>query len=176
MEIIHGVPMEFHGMPWSSMEYPWSSMEWNGVPWSIHVVPWTAMEFLGVPWNSDGVPWTAMKFHGVSLEVHGIPGNIVEFHGMPWGSLKYQCSFMECDSVSMEFDIIPCSLYEKIHRNSVIKQLINLLTQGSQILQIWRILRQNCSDDSTEVTEGVTLTPEIFGNKQGATSTAEIFG
>ena len=28
------------------------------------------------------------------------------------------------------------------------------------------ILRQNCSDDSTEVTEGVTLTPEIFGNKQ----------
>ena len=30
--------------------------------------------------------------------------------------------------------------------------------QGSQI-------RQNCSDDSTEVTEGVTLTPKIFGNK-----------
>ena len=37
--------------------------------------------------------------------------------------------------------------------------------QGSQICQIWRILRQNCSDDSTEVTEGVTSTPEIFGNK-----------
>ena len=37
------------------------------------------------------------------------------------------------------------------------------------------ILRQNCSDDSTEVMEGVTLTPEIFGNKQGATSTPEIF-
>ena len=48
--------------------------------------------------------------------------------------------------------------------------------QGSQIRQIWRILRQNCSDDSTEVTEGVTLTPKIFGNKQGATSTPEIFG
>ena len=48
--------------------------------------------------------------------------------------------------------------------------------QGSQIRQIWRILRQNCSDDSTEVTEGVTSTPEIFGNKQGATSTPEIFG
>ena len=48
--------------------------------------------------------------------------------------------------------------------------------QGSQIHQIWRILRQNCSDDSKEVKEGVTLTPEIFGNKQGATSTAEIFG
>ena len=48
--------------------------------------------------------------------------------------------------------------------------------QGSQIRQIWRILHQNCSDDSTEVTEGVTLTPEIFGNKQGATSTQDIFG
>ena len=48
--------------------------------------------------------------------------------------------------------------------------------QGSQIRQIWRILRQNCSDDSTEVTEGVTSTPEIFGNKQGTTSTPEIFG
>ena len=47
--------------------------------------------------------------------------------------------------------------------------------QGSQIRQIWRILRQNCSDDSTEVTEGVTSTPEIFGNKQGATLTPEIF-
>ena len=38
--------------------------------------------------------------------------------------------------------------------------------QGSQIRQICRILGQNCSDDSTEVTEGVTSTPEIFGNKQ----------
>ena len=48
--------------------------------------------------------------------------------------------------------------------------------QGSQIRQIWRILRQNCSDDSTEVTEGVTSTPKIFSNKQGATLTPEIFG
>ena len=48
--------------------------------------------------------------------------------------------------------------------------------QGSQVRQIWRILRQNCSDDSTEVTEEVALTPEIFGNKQGATLTPEIFG
>ena len=47
--------------------------------------------------------------------------------------------------------------------------------QGSQICQIWRILRQNCSDDSTEVTEGVTSTPKIFSNKQGATSTPKIF-
>ena len=43
------------------------------------------------------------------------------------------------------------------------------LILGSQIRQIWRILHQNCSDDSTEVTEGVMSTPEIFGNKQGAT-------
>ena len=48
--------------------------------------------------------------------------------------------------------------------------------QGLQIRQIWRILHQNCSEDSTEVTEGVTSTPEIFGNKQGATLTPEIFG
>ena len=33
-----------------------------------------------------------------------------------------------------------------------------------------------CSDDSTEVMEGVTSTPKIFSNKQGATSTPEIFG
>ena len=37
--------------------------------------------------------------------------------------------------------------------------------QGSQIRQIWCILCQNYSDDSTEVTEGVTSTPEIFGKK-----------
>ena len=42
--------------------------------------------------------------------------------------------------------------------------------------QIWRILHQNCSDDSIEVTEGATLTSKIFGNKQGATLTPEIFG
>ena len=41
--------------------------------------------------------------------------------------------------------------------------------QGSQICQIWRILSQNCSDDSTEVMEGVTSTPKIFSNKQRTT-------
>ena len=46
--------------------------------------------------------------------------------------------------------------------------LLNMDTQGSQIRQIWCILRQNCSDDSIEVMEGVTLTSEILGNKQGA--------
>ena len=120
---IYGNPwnsMEFHG---TSMEYQWSSVECHGVPGSIHGVPWNAMEFHGVPWGGDGVPWNAMKFHGVSLEVHGIP----------WGSLKYRWSSMECHSVSMEFDWIPCGLYEKIHRNSVIKQLINLLTTCSSL-------------------------------------------
>ena len=48
--------------------------------------------------------------------------------------------------------------------------------QGSLIRQIWRILRQNCSDDSAEVMKGVTSTPEIFSNNRGATSTPEIFG
>ena len=43
--------------------------------------------------------------------------------------------------------------------------------QGLQIHQIWRILSQNFLDESAEVTEGVTSTPEIFGNKQGATLT-----
>ena len=41
--------------------------------------------------------------------------------------------------------------------------------QGLQIRQIWLILCQNCSNDSTEVTEGVTSTPEIFGNKHRIT-------
>ena len=44
---------------------------------------------------------------------------------------------------------------------------------SKQILSYSQI-RQNCSDDSTEVTEGVTSTPEIFSNKQGATLTPEI--
>ena len=57
---------------------------------------------------------------------------------------------------------------------STIFQLVSKQTNTG--CQIWRILSQNCSDDSTEVTEGVILTPEIFGNKQGATSTPEIFG
>ena len=54
-------------------------------------------------------------------------------------------------------------------RDSITDDETGEIRQGSQI-------HQNCSDDSTEVTEGVTSTPEIFGNKQGATSTPEIFG
>ena len=37
--------------------------------------------------------------------------------------------------------------------------------QGLQICQIWHILRQNRSDVSIEVTEGVTSTPEISVTK-----------
>ena len=33
------------------------------------------------------------------------------------------------------------------------------------ILQLCILHQNNCSDDSTEITEGVTSTPEIFGNK-----------
>ena len=118
--------MEFHGNPWKSMEIHGISRNFHGMPWSSMEYPWSSMECHGVPRN-------AIKFHGVSFEVHGIPGNIVEFHGMPWGSLQYRCSFMECHGVSMEFDRIPGSLYEKTHRNSVIKQLINSLTTCSSL-------------------------------------------
>ena len=43
-------------------------------------------------------------------------------------------------------------------RDSITDDETGEIRQGSQI-------HQNCSDDSTEVTEGVTSTPEIFGNK-----------
>ena len=89
------------------------------------------MEFHGMPWSSTE------SVYEVLMEVHGISWNIVEFHGMPWGSLKYRWSSMECHNVSMEFDRIPCSLHEKIHRNSVIKQLINLLTTCSSLHYYW---------------------------------------
>ena len=124
--------MEFHGNRWNSMKLPWSiqggSMEYAG---SIHGVPWNTMEFHGMPWSSTE------SVYEVLMEVHGISWNIVEFHGMPWGSLNYRWSSMECHNVSIEFDRIPCSLYEKIHRNSVIKQLINLLTTCSSLHYYW---------------------------------------
>ena len=47
--------------------------------------------------------------------------------------------------------------------------------QGSQICQISRILRQNSSDDSKEVYRGSHFDSRNFSNKQGATSTLEIF-
>ena len=75
---------------------------------------------------------------------------------------------MLCDWILTEFQIKGNKSRYILQPNSHF-----IATQGSQIRQIWRILRQNCSDDSAEVTEGVTSTPEIFGNKQGGTSTPE---
>ena len=43
-------------------------------------------------------------------------------------------------------------------RDSITDDETGEIRQGSQI-------HQNCSDDSTEVTEGVTSTPEIFDNQ-----------
>ena len=48
-----------------------------------------------------------------------------------------------------------------------VRRVSKQILSYSQIRKIWRILRQNCSDDSTEVTERVTSTPKIFGNKHG---------
>ena len=52
------------------------------------------------------------------------------------------------------------------HRdNLLVFGVSRTLLRVRKYAKFWRILRQNCSDDSTEVTEGVTSTPEIFGNK-----------
>ena len=72
---------------------------------------------------------------------------------MGWGLLQYTVA-RKCD-VSQ----LPCDV------DKWLGGMGRCRVQGSQIRQIWRILRQNCSNDSTEVTEGVTSTPEIFGNK-----------
>ena len=56
-------------------------------------------------------------------------------------------------------------LSHKIVVQNNFEHITFFFTQGSQIRQIWRILCRNFSDDSKEVTEGVTSTPEIFGNK-----------
>ena len=53
-----------------------------------------------------------------------------------------------------------------IYIRLLVFRLSEIRMQGLQIRQIWRILRQNCSGDSTEVMERVTSTPEIFVNKQ----------
>ena len=56
-------------------------------------------------------------------------------------------------------------IYTDKIQSKLLYETLSSQIQGSQIRQIWHILRQNCSNDSTGVTEGVTLTPEIFGNK-----------
>ena len=63
------------------------------------------------------------------------------------------------------------------HRdNLLVFGVSRTLLRVRKYAKFWRILRQNCSDDSTEVTEGVTSTPKFFGKEQGATSTPDIFG
>ena len=112
--------MEIHRIQWKSMEF--------------HGNRWKSMEFHGTSMEFHGIPWSSMEFHEVLMKVNGIPWSIVAFvQGMPWGSRKYLWGSMECHNVSMGFDRIPCSLYEKIHRNSVIKQLINLLNTCSSL-------------------------------------------
>ena len=87
----------------------------------------------GILSNSMDTLSHSMELHRYFREPRGIPWNSMIFHGISWGSLKYRWSSMECHSVSMEFDSIPCGLYEKIHGNSVIKQLIKLLTTCSSL-------------------------------------------
>ena len=56
------------------------------------------------------MPWNSMEFLGVSMK----------FHEMLWSSMKFL-------GVSMKFDIHSCQFVMRIHRHSLIKQLINLL-------------------------------------------------
>ena len=57
---------------------------------------------------------------------------------------------------------LPCELRQPAmapqDRDSITDDETGEIRQGSQI-------HQNCSDDSTEVMEGVTSTPEIFSDK-----------
>ena len=46
---------------------------------------------------------------------------------------------------------------------------------GGIIIHVLFRVHKYAKKDATEVTEGVTLTPKLFGNKQGATLTPEIF-
>ena len=63
---------------------------------------------------------------------------------------------------------------EGLYKHKKSKLRFSSFVQGSQIRQIWRILLQNCSDDSTEVMEGVTSTTEIFGNKHSFVLTVQL--
>ena len=83
------------------MEYPWSSMDYLWSSMECHVVP--CMNFHVMPWNS-------MEFLGVSMEFHEMLCSSMEFHG-----------------VSMKFDTHSCQFVMRIDRNSLIKQLVNLL-------------------------------------------------
>ena len=62
------------------------------------------------------------------------------------------------------------------NKSGIMPRLILLNTfQGLQILQIWSILLQVISTDSSEVIEEVTLTPEIWQENQRTRETCVSF-
>ena len=92
------------------MEIHGVSMEFHGMPCSSTVV------HAVMPWNSMDCPWSSMELHRVRLSIDGVAWNVMEFHG-----------------VSMKFDIHSLQFVMRIHRNALIKQLINLLTTCSSL-------------------------------------------
>ena len=91
-------------------------MEFHGVSMEFHGMPCSSTEVHVMPWNSMDCPWSSMEFHRVPWSIDGVPWNVMEFHG-----------------VSMKFDIHSLQFVMRIHRNSLIKQLINLLTTCSSL-------------------------------------------
>ena len=70
-----------------------------------------------------------------------------------------------CIDCSVSLFLKGRKIYTDKIQSKLLYETLSSQIQGSQIRQIWHILRQNCSNDSTGVKEGVTSTPEIFGNK-----------
>ena len=79
------------------------------------------MEFHGMPCSSikfHVMPWNSMEFLGVPMEFHEMLWSSMEFHG-----------------VSMKFNIHSCQF---VMRNSLIKQLINLLATFKVCTFYWK--------------------------------------
>ena len=70
-----------------------------------------------------------------------------------------------CIDCSVSLYLKGRKIYTDKIQSKLLYETLSSQIQGSQIRQIWHILRQNCSNDSIGVTEGVTSTPEIFSNK-----------
>ena len=70
-----------------------------------------------------------------------------------------------CIDCSVSLCLKGRKIYTDKVQSKLLYEKLSSQIQGSQIRQVWHFLRQNCSNDSTGVTEGVTSTPEIFGNK-----------
>ena len=116
--------------------------------------------------------------------------NFPQHHGPRFGHFYYQTGqqkviFWTC-CISYGSLVSPCTPPPPLRKRMVSQYYWRLCFQKISLLAsklTWELcmqqgsqIRQNCSDDSTEVTKGVNLTPEIFSNKQGAISTPEIFG